>query len=609
MTSTPTSSKTTCLDPLDVLGPSLFLQTLSNLSLDSLTTCLSVCESWNYIISESITTLYKPIAYEIGVEPDQLKMLEMIEKATASQSLWSSDPDEPFDEPIPEDEPSGSVNWKGIVKSYLTLQNNWKSAKAKSHWIYPGRNTIWRLKIDKEEGTIITTSRIDGILVSDLKTSEPLFEYEDVAPYAHLEFVKGYAIFNANNERSFEIHLTPTALRKLSPEKRKKIPSNRSSITHDTGYSFALNNHYEPTINPLNKEIQIPPKGHLTYFKTLTPRTECFAFRARIDKEFTSDEKLVFGTSSDEEAYIFDLQSESSQEMERFVFDHEDRGRPNYIEFDDNFLFICHRFSVNVYSRITKKKLTTFPPPVTAPFDAASAIYTCYDVMKVRKLKHDNNDDEKSNNLVLAGELDIQGKWIDDNGFEGVMMSSGQGRIDGREFSAIHYTSRDLFAITRSGTLYVLRNYHEVFSIQNAEARDKAVNANSLAIVLRQRLLHLSTHGEHVIFSSPNSVFLLHTSSLPLGPYNTGKIESGNTRPSIKIKKLLNVHAKGLSQTSCLQMDRENIYLVYWALGEYEAGGVENPQGTKTLPPQEAIGDFGLSVKVWNFGVNNIDDS
>ncbi|WRT65783.1 uncharacterized protein IL334_002732 [Kwoniella shivajii] len=585
--------QSTSSDPLIALGPSLFLQILSNLPLSSLQTCNSVRKSWQYLIASSRGTLYRPIAHQIGIEIPHVKNLEALEKATAQSSLWM-DPEEP-----PEtEEPSSSgasVDWKGVIKSHVDLQNNWKFAKAKNQWIYPGRNTVWRIKVDKEEKTIITSSRLDGILISDMETSEPLFEYEDMTPYSHLEFVNGHLIFNTGDDHTFEVHITPTALKRLSPEKRKSLPPASRSATRGEGYSFPLQNHYTPSTD----RSSIPPRGHLTYYKSIRPRTECFAFRARVDKEYTEDERLMFGTSSGTEAYIYNLQSENNSDMEKFVFERDDRGRPNYIEFDDDYLFICSRFSIHVYSRLTKKKIMTFPPAVTAPFDAASAIYTCFDTSKdfkkVPKIR---------SGQVVIGEAKLQGKWIDDAGFEGVMMSTGQSRVAGREFSALHYTSKDLFATTRAGTLYMLRNYHECLSIQDPILRDKAVNANLIAVVFRESLLQLATYGEHVVTTSPTSMFLLDTSSLPLPPYNTG---SSDTRPSIRINKLLNVHEKGMGQCSCLQLDREKIYAVYWALGESEAGGVQDHDGGKILPPPEATSDFGICVKVWNFGVNNTE--
>ncbi|WWC68553.1 uncharacterized protein I206_102482 [Kwoniella pini CBS 10737] len=575
-------------DPLSTLGPSLFLQILSQLPLESLQTCYSVSKSWNELISSSPTTLYKPLAYSIGLEPPQLSKLEKIDKNTAKSSAWLN-PRQDQSKPITSD----TLHWKNVVKEQVIMQNNWKRGRAKGKWIYPRTNTAWRIKIDEEEGTIISTTRLIGVSVSDFETSEPLFEYKEVGGYAHLEFVKGYAIFNSNNDRSFEVHITPSALSRLSTERRSKLPPSNQSITHNKGYSFTNGKRYVPVPTISN---EIPPRGHLTYYKSLTPRTECFAFRARIDRQYTPEERLVFGTSSTEEAYIYDLQSESDQEMENFIYEPEDRGPPNYIEFDDNYLYICQQFSVNVYSRNTKRKLLTFPPLFTAPFDAASAIYTCYDTSKVtKKIKPKAKDD------ILVGEIEIQGKWIDDLGFDAVMMASGQGRIAGRKFSAIHYTSNDLFAITRSGTIYALRNYHEIFSIQNPEERDKAVNANSLAIVLRECLLQLSTYGENVVITSSSSVFLLHTESLPKPPYNIGI--SQNPRMNIKLIKLLDIIQKGMVQCSCLQMDSKRIYIVYWALGEAEAGGHEDYEGNKILPPEQAINAHGLCVKVWDFSV------
>ena len=53
---------------------------------------------------------------------------------------------------------------------------------------------------------------------------------------------------------------------------------------------------------------------------------------------------------------------------------------------------------------------------------------------------------------------------------------------------------------------------------------------------------------------------------------------------------------------ACVQMDRANIYLTYWALGEVSLGGIKDPvSGVRRLPPDRAVSDFGMLVKVWEF--------
>jgi hypothetical protein len=40
---------------------------------------------------------------------------------------------------------------------------------------------------------------------------------------------------------------------------------------------------------------------------------------------------------------------------------------PQYIEFDDDFVFLCARSQMHIYSRHQRTKLVSFPPPLPAP--------------------------------------------------------------------------------------------------------------------------------------------------------------------------------------------------------------------------------------------------
>ncbi|WVF65873.1 hypothetical protein IAT40_000610 [Kwoniella sp. CBS 6097] len=617
-------------DPLSTLGASLFLQVLSELPLRSLLTCTTVCKSWKSCIQSSTATLYRPLAHSLGVEKKDLKTLEQLERAFAKPSSWSItsgssdfsggyDPEETGPEPEPEPEPEngqsgggdafGSVDWKGVVKAWVILQGNWRQARAKGSWITPGRNTVWRLKVDQEEKTIITTSRLDGVLVSDAETSDPLFEYTDVAPYAHLEFAKGFVIFNIGNDHVHEVHVTPSAYARLSPTKKASLPPFNRSLTHNTAYSFTPSDDYTPP-RP-SADNPTPPRGHLTYYRTIRPPTECFAFRARVDKADTEGERAVLGTAGAQGAYIFDL--EDGSKMERYAFTEPETRRPNYIEFDDDYLFICGNTQVHIYSRLTKRKIISFPPAspssttITTPasssnnrHDSASAIYT---------LNAENGWQTcgrgRYQGAVGVAKADIPGKWLGDAGFE-----EAKSGIRIREFTACHYTSTDLFATTHSGCLYVLRNYAEILAIEDLTKREKAAREHTLVVVFGHPLKQLSTFGEHVVLSSPEKIFLLDTSSLPKPPYNDPVFPTP-IRPTLRIHQLKDTHPRGMSQSSCLQVDREKIYTTYWALGEFEAGEWINNDndddddgiGQRIAPTEEALNDFGLCIKVWDFGL------
>ncbi|WWD16419.1 hypothetical protein CI109_100845 [Kwoniella shandongensis] len=601
-------------DPLQALGPSLFLHILSHLPLLPLVNASLVHPTWHEIITSHTSTLFRPLAHSLGIEKHHLKALEAFERTTpfSFTSSWGGDPDEGPELEDPS-EPIARVDWRGIVKAWTELQHNRKWGRAKEGWLTPGRNTVWRMKVDKEEKTLLTTSRLDGILVSDLETSEPLFEYVDVAPYSHMEFAKGFVIFNIGHDHRLEVHLTPTAVRRLPPSLRQNLPASRHSLTRNTGYSFTQQAEYtapsssssSSTASQPSQPPAPPPRGHLTYFRTIRPPTDCLAFRARIDKENVEGQaRAVLGTAGEEAVYIWDLEDEGR--METYHIPPHQRERPNYIEFDDDYIFLCGAKQVHVISRRTKTRILSFPEDRPVHRDLGSALYPL-EVPADFVLQS-----QAFRGAAPIARAFIAGSWKADRTYGSLRDFNSNPIIldhQPKEFSACHYTSSDLFCTAKSGVIHVLRNYKTVLAIQHAQRRDDAVSANFLTIVTGDPVHQLATYGEHVAVSLRQHVIVFETSSLPSPPYDfpfspTTLDPHEWKRPEILLTSLHRVHEKGLQQTSCLQMDRENVYLVYWALGEYDAGGVVNHEtGERSLPPSEATSDFGLCVKKWDFGL------
>lgn len=85
--------------------------------------------------------------------------MEQLEKAMSSTS-WAGDPEEP--EPIDPEEPGGSVDWRGVCKGFVEHDRNWRFGRARERWITPEGCSTWRIKVDPEQGTLISTSRSDG---------------------------------------------------------------------------------------------------------------------------------------------------------------------------------------------------------------------------------------------------------------------------------------------------------------------------------------------------------------------------------------------------------------------------------------------------------------
>jgi len=138
-----------------------------------------------------------------------MDLLEMSERALA-KPLWYGEPGEE-DEQVP-DEPARTVGWKETCKSHVSLDRNWRFGRCRERYLTPPGNSVWRIKVDSENQTLLATDRTGeriisqqyertltesgGITVTDCNTSKALFEIKGVRPFAHLEFTKGFVIFD-----------------------------------------------------------------------------------------------------------------------------------------------------------------------------------------------------------------------------------------------------------------------------------------------------------------------------------------------------------------------------------------------------------------------------
>lgn len=61
-------------------------------------------------------------------------------------------------------------------------------------------------------------------------------------------------------------------------------------------------------------------------------------------------------------------------------------------------------------------------------------------------------------------------------------------------------------------------------------------------------------------------------------------------------------HPFGVKESSCIQLDRDKIYTVYWALSDADGAGFRSVHGMPVgLPPERAMDGFGVCVRFWDF--------
>lgn len=214
-----------------------------------------------------------------------------------------------------------------------------------------------------------------------------------------MEFTNGFVIFNIGLANALEVHITPSAMRRLTPEQRQAIPPPSNSETYGSDYSFTQEDN--DAHGGAQESTGIPHRGHLTYYKTLRPATECWAFRARMDNEGQEGERPVLGTAGREAIYLFGL-ADNRVETIQIRHQHVDRDISvsliaflfsrhlrmsnhlrQYIEFDDDCVFICGPVALHVYSRQTSNYSTPSPHRISAILTLKSKRYTsCLRVTK-----------------------------------------------------------------------------------------------------------------------------------------------------------------------------------------------------------------------------------
>ncbi|WVQ78842.1 hypothetical protein IAT38_000933 [Cryptococcus sp. DSM 104549] len=591
MPATGNSPASQLADPLVALGGSTTLHIVSYLPLADILSCTLMSHSWHrFIESDHRTSIYRRLAREVGVPPREIKALIQLENARPAR-------DGDVQTSVrPGQERKSHVDWKATATSERVVLQNWKKGRADLRWMPLGGNEVWRIKPDSEQGVMYSTGTIDGegVLVSDIETNQPLFQY--ACPVAaidsHLEFARGHVVFDVEPSNAIEVHLTPLALQRLTPAQRRALPDPSESRTYRQGQTLPSRVAYS---QPAPASADIPPRGHLTYSKTIRPPTSCMAFRARVDKEDQEGERVVLATAGEEAVYIWGL---DDNDCERYIIPIENRVELTYVEFDDNYIFLCGADQMHTISRTTKERLLTFSGSNALPaFPDPSAIYYLLPDNTAKKV----SSERRYAALALQHAMDgaMKGSW----NWSGVKKVVDTWEHPAWGFSACHYTSNDLFCTNRSGFVYVLRDYKMVLAITDKVKRDKAASERLLILLFTSSVMQLATYRESVVFNTGSMVYLLHTSDLPATPFNTTP-EAPN--PTMRIIRLADVSAPGLRGSSCLQMDRGKLYIVYSASGDLDVAFTEF-EGThydgllRPEPPDSALEGGAVCVMAWEF--------
>lgn len=105
-------------------------------------------------------------------------------------------------------------------------------------------------------------------------------------------------------EQTFHVYRTQAAV------DRSSHPPPPPSARPEMSYKYVgsmIDPHYEPKEDWAQTGRKLS-RGHLSWYRAITPPTECVAFRARVDhKGVPGKERAVLATAGEEGVYLWDL--------------------------------------------------------------------------------------------------------------------------------------------------------------------------------------------------------------------------------------------------------------------------------------------------------------
>ncbi|BEI86053.1 hypothetical protein CcaverHIS002_0603400 [Cutaneotrichosporon cavernicola] len=549
----------TYLDPLVGLGPDIFGEVLALLDLCDILAAELVSNAWRACAAENESRLWRGLAYAVGTERADLYAADAL-VATGTYPLPEYDM-RPIATDMNQLAPGDRVNWRYVVSSHYRHLASWARARSTVEWVAPYPNIAWRIKSDAESGVVLSTSRMSGplnddieapgLLVVDRRTSRALWSIPELQGYSHLEAGAGYFAFNRTREdAAFEVWRNAAA--------RARCTFPKQGVSHFMGKS-----HTEEEYDPADPSSPLP-RGHYEHYLTLRPPKPGRAYRMHVDREGTKNAAPVLATCATTAIYIWHL--EEDIEMETIERGADDQGSPNYIELDDDYVFVCDDRQMHVYVRETRAHIVSFPPLRAPPRNIAS----------------------------LGFPLSI----TDD--FKAIPDAD---RLPG---AAPCTRMEELVPAELEPPLLDDPQRHVA-----AAERAKHVANNSIIIGLGTTAKQLTTYRDHIVVATSFNVLLIDGRKIPRYPGNfrilqgyAGERRGGQAR----YRCLRDRHRKrqggqkeraaarmSMKLSSCLQADARSIYLTYWAAGEFPGGAV-------TAPTAAARDGLGLCIKAWTFG-------
>ncbi|KAK4699553.1 hypothetical protein P7C70_g6707, partial [Phenoliferia sp. Uapishka_3] len=335
------------------LPPEVSLLILANLSISSLAAFRQTSKAAASLVASSSDMIYRSIAFrtfprESSSSATGLSLCQLAPTATfdaeeltrviAQQHAMGRTYD-------------GCTTWTDFVKRRVILDHNWENGSARIEWrkLSPSLpNGIHRFKLDPEAcdgaGAIVTSGVAGGYQAYDAQSGEELWRSADPdSPYPHVELSQGYLVMADD-----------PSINKYTIWRRDTITSPSPLID-----SIAAARLVERCSRGASSSIR-PKVGYHPFCTFISPGT-CYATKFRFPL-------LVGASTHTQKIYIWDVpvgRLVNTIDISRLF----DVGIPahfdpaiNYIELDDEVVYIVGARSVTTWQRDGGVLLDTLPP-------------------------------------------------------------------------------------------------------------------------------------------------------------------------------------------------------------------------------------------------------
>ncbi|OAX35083.1 hypothetical protein K503DRAFT_773852 [Rhizopogon vinicolor AM-OR11-026] len=306
---------------LHLLLTEIAIHVASYLPLQSLHQASLVSREWHSLIADNEQTLYRNAAI--------LHRFVLHADLEAESSSQTSDK---------------KRDWKQLCRRRLEIEKGWRGkAPSTAKELTATGKFVLRIKVDENEGFVITTHHTEGLYVTDINTDRVLWaETTHIPGYVHCEYDRGYIVFN-RHDNSIEVWRLAHGFHYSDIPDNSRPNGSMITASHEAARRYPSSTgrgHFRPWAL-----IQMP--------------------------ERTSNFRLSYPTliiANENNAYVWDVPTSRHVETISNIQgkdQHGNLGHLNYVDVNDKYAFFCGSLQLRIFARdggglvykLTKKML------------------------------------------------------------------------------------------------------------------------------------------------------------------------------------------------------------------------------------------------------------